>query len=408
LPIASSALTLAIVVALGLAATQSAQAQTFTVLHKFTGPPDGANPYAGLLRNAAGNLYSTTYEGGDGTGCENYGCGTVFRMDTSGEETVLYSFTGGTDGGRPLANLIMDAAGNLYGTTSSGGTENCDPSCGTVYELKKNGGLTVLHSFAGFQSDGCEPYAGLLRDKAGNLYGTTLGCGAYSFGTVFRVDTTGTETVLYNFTGGRDGGGPSAGLISDKSGNLYGTTFDGGAYEYGVVFKLTPSSGGWKESVLYSFAGGANGGYTDAGLIFDKAGNLYGSTLRGGAYDAGMVFKLSPSTKGAWNIRVLYSFTGNNDGGSPRASVIFDKSGNLYGTTQVGGYYQYGTVFELKPTHKGQWKESVLWDFTGGADGANPYAGLIEDGDGNLYGTALNGGDLKCDGGCGTVWKLTP
>jgi len=386
--------TLALVAEFALAvfAMQSAQAQTFTALHDFTGKPDGAEPLAGLARDAAGNLYGTTVSGG----ASSYG--TVFKVDTSGTETVLYAFTGSPDGGRPYAGLTRDTAGNLYGTTEVGGAYGL----GTVFKVDSTGTESVLYSFTG-SPDGAYPDAPLVRDAAGNLYGTTVSGGPSNSGAVFKVDTSGTENVLYSFDGS-DGASPVAGLTFDKTGNLYGTTFSGGPYGHGNVFKLTPSSGGWKESVLYTFTGGVNGGYPDAGVIVDKSGNVYGTTQGGGAYDGGTVFKLKPSTKGAWNISVLYGFTGNNDGGAPEAGVIFDRSGNLYGTTFGGGYYEDGTVFKLKPTKKGQWKEFVLYDFTGGTDGASPYAGVIRDSKGNLYGTTAVGGS----NGYGTVWKLTP
>jgi uncharacterized repeat protein (TIGR03803 family) len=261
------------------------------VLHSFTGGADGANPVSGLLRDPAGNLYGTTVNGGASN------AGTVFKLDPSGAETVLYSFTGGTDGGNPAAGLVQDAAGNLYGTTAEGGDTSCfKPSgCGTIFELDKAGLETVLHSFTG-APDGEFPGAGLVRDTAGNLYGTTTNGGAgtlcvSSCGTVFKLDSTGTETVLYRFTGGADGGNPDAGLVRDAAGNLDGTTIGGGAHNDGTVFELGIAG---TETVLYSFTGQRGGSQPRAGLLRDSAGNLYGTTEFGGAFDAGVVFKLTP------------------------------------------------------------------------------------------------------------------
>ncbi|MGA8493494.1 MAG: choice-of-anchor tandem repeat GloVer-containing protein [Terriglobales bacterium] len=249
-----------------------------TVLHSFTGK-DGAEPQGGLVRDSAGNLYGTTLFGGGGGG-------VVFKLDTTGAETVLYSFLGGADGGNPPAGLVRDSAGNLYGTTTWGGTY----WVGVVFKVDTTGAETVLHSFTG-GADGGEPYAGLVRDSAGNLYGTTYYGGASgAYGAVFKLDTTGAETVLYSFTGGADGGQPLAGLVRDSAGNLYGTTREGGAYSNGVVFKLDTTG---VETVLYSFEGGA-GGFPEAGLLRDSAGNLYGTTQAGGAYNHGLVFKITP------------------------------------------------------------------------------------------------------------------
>lgn len=262
---------------------------TETVLHSFTGP-DGVFPVAGLVRDKAGNLYGTTFYGGAS------GEGTVFKLDPTGTETVLYSFTGGADGANPHGSLILDKAGNLYGTTSLGGLLSCfGAGCGVVFKLDTTGTETVLHSFTG--PDGANPDAGLVRDKEGNLYGTTSGGGPSKEGTVFKLDTTPTETVLYSFTGLADGAGPLAGLVRDKAGNLYGTTNQGGNLSCkapsgcGVVFKVDPAG---VETVLHSFTGGADGSVLYGDLVQDKAGNLYGTTSNGGASGVGTVFKLTP------------------------------------------------------------------------------------------------------------------
>ena len=374
---------------------------------------DGNEPIAGLIQDAAGNLYGTTVAGGANNS------GTVFKLDTMGQETVLYSFcsVGGascTDGNEPFAGLIQDAAGNLYGTTVAGGANNS----GTVFKLDTTGQETVLYSFSPCSASSCpsgeNPYAGLIQDAAGNLYGTTGGS-ANSAGTVFKLHTTGQETVLYSFcseSNCTDGANPSAGLIQDAAGNLYGTTVAGGAnspegFGGGTVFKLDNTG----QTVLYSFCsvGGANctdGEYPYAGLIQDAAGNLYGTTSQGGTHGGGTVFKLDNTGQET----VLYTFCsvgGANctDGEYPYAGLIQDAAGNLYGTTSQGGTHGGGTVFKLDNT--GQ--ETVLYTFcsVGGAnctDGDSPRAGLIQDAAGNLYGTAFFGG---AHGG-GTVFKLSP
>ena len=277
-----------------------------TVLHSFVGPPtDGLRPIAGLVRDAGGSLYGTTLAGGSSSNCGG-GCGTVFRLDTTGTESVLHNFVGSpTDGAFPYAGLVRDAAGNLYGTTKSGGSSsNCSDGCGTVFKLDPTGKETVLHSFNGEPSDGSTPTGDLVLDAAGNLYGTTwfggsskrctLGCG-----TVFRLDTTGAETMVHSFAKKRrDGKFPYAGLVRDAAGNLYGTTVQGGASNNcvggcGTVFRLDTTGG---ETLLHRFVGGSpptDGERPTAGLVRDAAGNLYGTSPNGGAVGVGTVFKIS-------------------------------------------------------------------------------------------------------------------
>jgi uncharacterized repeat protein (TIGR03803 family) len=323
-----------------------------TVLYSFkASPTDGGMPMAGLIRDSAGNLYGTTTAGGASDQ------GTVFKLDPIGTETVLYSFTGGGDGGRPYAGLIQDSAGNLYGTTTTGGVSGgCDgPGCGVVFKLDTTGTETVLHAFTG-RADGGNPRAGLILDSAGNLYGTTAwggvpGCHGTGCGLIFKLDTTGTETVLHDFTGA-DGAMPYAGLILDSAGNLYGTTVHGGAWNEGVVFKLDTTG---TETVVHSFnggsAGGSDGATPYAGLIRDPAGNLYGTTESGGGssgcngFGCGAVFKLD--TTGTET--VLYSFTEEADGANPLAGLSQDPAGNLYGTASEGGTSNDGVVFKLQP-----------------------------------------------------------
>ncbi len=393
----SASCAFAVALMVGFAAGASpAQGQTFSVLHSFKGGTDGEGPNGGVVRDPAGNFYGTTSYGGV------FSKGTVFKVDTTGEETVLYSFTGGADGAIPLAGVIRDVAGNLYGTTEAGGDLDCNNGigCGTVFKVDKAGNESVLYSFIPAADGAGTPFAGVIRDAAGNLYGTTADGGAYYSGTVFKLDTTGKETVLYTFTGGQggtDGYLPAGGLIRDAAGNLYGTTQLGGNYSFGTVFKVDPAG---KETVLYRFRGGYSGDQPAGGVIMDKAGNLYGTTEGGGYYFDGTVFKLNP----VGNKTVLYHFGSGADGTLPVAGVIADAAGNLYGTTEYGGTFNFGTVFKVDKTGN----ETVLHSFTGGVDGASPVAGLLRDATGNLYGTTYFGGNCSVGGGCGVVFRIAP
>jgi len=387
------------------------------VLHSFNNNgTDGYEPYffGSLIFDAAGNLYGTTYAGGI------YGYGTAFELSPAGggswTETVLYNFGNGTgDGRNPRAGLIFDAAGNLYGTTTTGGTSGD----GTVFELTPTGGggwtERVLYSF-GNTPDGAIPVVGLIFDATGNLYGATTEGGTHGDGTVFELTPTGgggwTERVLYSFGNTPDGAYANAVLIFDAAGNLYGTTELGGANgPYGTVFELTPTGGGgWTEKVLHSFANGTDGTRPLASVIFDAAGNLYGTTSEGGTNRDGTVFELMPAGGGSWTETLLHSFNNNGtDGFLPNAGLIFDAAGNLYSTTYYGGAgggcqpNGCGTVFELTPSAGGGWTETVLHSFNS-TDGAIPVAGLIFDATGNLYGTTTEGGTLNA----GTVFELTP
>jgi uncharacterized repeat protein (TIGR03803 family) len=397
-----------------------------TVLYSFCGQAvcsDGGYPLGDLIADAQGNLYGTTFQGGANSG------GIAFQLTPRGNghytETVLYSFCAQADcadGEFPRAGLIADAENNLYGTTAGGGSHD-----GVVFEFtpKGNGHYkeTVLHSFSTQidYADGTEPLAGLIADAQGNLYGTTIGGGANctdngGCGTVFKLTpkSNGTykETVLYSFCaqdGCADGDYPHAGLIADAQGNLYGTTSQGAVDNGGAVFELTPRGNGhYKETVLYSFCAQANcadGEDPQADLIADPQGNLYGTTVYGGANNGGAVFKVTPRGKET----ALYSFCaqdGCTDGSYPVAGLIADAQGNLYGTTPSGGVNGGGTAFRL--THKGRehYKETVLYTFcaqTNCADGNAPFAGLIADAQGNLYGTTTGGG---AKGDYGTVFEL--
>ena len=243
-------------------------------MYNFTGGPDGANPYGGVVLDSAGNLYGTTV-------VSMSGGGVVYKLDPSGNHTVLYTFTNGTDGDDPEAGVIRDSAGNLYGTTVFGGPANS----GVVYKVDPTGHETVLYGFAG-GADGANPYAGIVRDSSGNLYGPSYEGGAANAGLAFMLDSTGHKTNLYSFPGMADGAFPEAGVIRDSSGNLYGTTVSGGTANSGVVFKVDATG---HETVLYTFTGGADGANPYAGVVRDSSGNLYGTTFIGGASNAGVV-----------------------------------------------------------------------------------------------------------------------
>jgi len=380
----------------GIALMQTAHAQTFSVLYNFGAGTDGANPEATLLRDKSGTLYGTTYYGGFG------GNGTVFKLDTAGNETVLYRFAGPpTDGMSPNASLVMDGTGNLYGTTLDGGALDY----GTVFKLTPTGQETILHSFSD-GTDGGSPQAGLLL-AGGKLYGTTEVGGdascindGHGCGVVFEMTTKGKETVLYSFDGGTgndDGDYPYGGVIRDSTGNLYGTTHYGGPGFGGIVFELDAASG-YTLNMLYGFSSGLDGGAPFAGVVRDKAGNLYG-TFNAGTTSFGGVFIVDP----AGTETVLYSFAGPpNDGDGPQAGLVRDAKGNLYGTTMGGGLYGVGTVFELSPSG-GTWTERILHNFSG-SDGAVPVGGLVRDSAGNLYGTTYEGGTYNA----GVIFKIAP
>jgi len=382
----NAAQALRIVLLLVIVATPSARAQTYTLLYSFTGGADGGNPYASLVGDTKGSFYGTSQGG-------ILGYGVVFKLDTNDKETPLHSFRG-LDGLLPYAGLVRDGNGNLYGTTEEGGSGGF----GVVFELSKSGAETVLHNFKRNKTDGAVPYAGLIRDKAGNLYGATTVGGAFDRGVVFKLNKLGKETVLHSFKGTPDGEYPEAGLVRDACGNLYGTTTGDGTSNYGTVFKVTPKG---NETVLYRFSGGADGKSPYGGLVLDAAGTLFGSTAGGGLAGCdgngtcGTVFKIDATGKHT----VLYSFTGGADGGTPVAGLIRDAAGNLYGTTAAGGDFGYGTIFKIGIDGG----ETVLHSFSW-SDGANPFAGLIRDKVGNLYGTTYYGGAS----GKGTVFKLQP
>jgi uncharacterized repeat protein (TIGR03803 family) len=365
---------LAIMLAAVLAG-QSAQAQTEIQLYWFkNGPMDGQSPYAGVVRDSKGNLYGTTAYGG------TFNQGTIYKISKH-VRTLLYSFRGQPDGANPLAGLLRDGAGNLYGATSRGGAYGG----GTVFRLSETGKEIVLHSFAQSATDGRDPVAAVIRDAKGNLYGTTVLGGPSNSGTVFKVDPAGNETVLYAFTGGNigtDGASPYGGLIRDAAGNLYGTTSYGGDFTWGTVFKLDPAG---NETILHSFAYGADGGNPMGTLAQDSAGNLYGTTQIGGAANSGTIFKVDP----AGNESVLFSFTQQAQGADPQSSLVIDAAGNLYGNTGLSGTYDEGVVFKFDPATS---TETVLHYFGNGPDGRAPIGALTLDAAGHIYGATQQGG----------------
>jgi uncharacterized repeat protein (TIGR03803 family) len=387
------------------AQSNAVQGFSYKVLYTFTGGTDGGYPYSDLIEDGQGNLYGTTNLGGDST-CN---CGTVFKLDLSGNLTTLHPFTGSPDGSFPLAGVTGDGNGNLYGTTGGGGQS----IFGTVFTINQDLQESILLSFLDSPpADGNGPYyGGLFRDTDGSLYGTTSAGGDLSkcnnggCGEIFKLDPSDQLTVLYKFQG-TDGSFPVGRLVRDTNGNFYGTTYQGGAFGSGAVYTLDPSG---NETVLYSFTGGTDGSNPYDGVILDAAGNLYGTAGHGGISGCygpgcGVVFKIDPHG----NESTLYSFTGGPDGGWPYGALILDPQGNLYGTTNTGGNEtQWGVVFKLNPAGT----ETVLYTFNGEADGGGPFAtGMVRDHNGSLYGMTQNGGDLSCPSGgglgCGVIFKI--
>jgi len=392
------AFALGLLCALTVIATQPVQAQTFTVLHTFTGQGDGSNPVAGLTLDRAGNLYGTT---------SNLqfppGNGTVFKLSRARSGwtlNTLYAFLGGTDGANPQARVIFGPDGTLYGTTTNGGL-----GFGTVFNLRPPARAcasvncswdeTVLYRFTGGRDGAYPQYGDLAFDAAGNIYGTTSN-GGIGAGVVFEISRSGagwTESVLYAFSGGD---GPYSGVIFDSAGNLYGTTL-------GTVYELTPSGSGWTETTLHTFGGEGDGAQAYGGLIFDQQGNLYGTTFNDGENNAGTVYELQQSG-GHWTQTVL-KFVAIG----PTDTPTMDASGDLYATLGGLNSPNFGAVFELSPGGNG-WTFTDLFDFTGApfADGFSPIGGVVLDSGRNVYGTTFLGGDMNCGEGCGVVWEITP
>ncbi len=373
-----------------------------TVLYSFTGGNDGGNAAMGLVLDRRGDLYGTTVVGGTSS------CGTVFKLTPKAgppwKERVLFDFDCFATGKNPHGGVVFDRRGQLVGTTVAGGSGgSCvGDGCGTVFAITRNG-ENVLHSFTG-GNDGFGPGSAVVTDKAGDIFGTAPDGGADGDGVVFEVAHGGHEKVLHPFTGGRDGGTGSLGALlrDEKTGALYGVTETGGARGAGTVYKLTPSSGKWKLTVLYTFKGSPDAASPYGGVIADDSGNLFGTTYYGGSAGTGTVYELQARAGGKYRERVLYSFKGGNDGSYPTSTLAFGPSGNLYGTTSMGGgTCDCGTIFSVNAASGG---EQVLHSFGGTRDGENPYYGLTLGNDGTFYGTTVAGGRF----GQGTVFEFTP
>jgi hypothetical protein len=424
--LSTDVLLLATLVVLTLSWVQSTEAQTYTMLHAFSGRPDGAYPLAGLTVDRAGNLYGTTWVGGRES-CGGSGCGMAFRLSNRGSDwtfTPLYSFDDHQlENGALPTSITFGPDGSLYGTTQAGGT-GCtfgDPDgprgCGTVYRLRPSptpctAALcpwveTVLYRFRGSNGgdlvgDGANPLGALAFDTSGNIYGTTLqggGCGLVGCGTVYELTPSAngwTESMIHLFTDGSDGANPQAGVIVDQSGKLYGTTV---SFQHccGTIYQLTPAGSGWVENTLHTFTNGDDGSGPSGGLIFDASGNLYGATIIGGSAGGSTVYELKPAGIN-WAFDVVYALTGSGGG---EGNMAMDAAGNLYGETFAEGAYGYGSVFKLTRTAYG-WSYTDLHDFND-IDGKNPVGGVMLDAQGNLYGTTSDGGPYHC----GVVWEIT-
>jgi len=385
------------------------------ILHTFNGNPDGSPE--SLILDAAGNIYGTAIHGN--------GSVFKLSPNANGgyDYSALYEFQGGADGAIPVA-VLMDSNGNLFGTTSEGGANSCIGGfgCGTVFELMPTPSgpwiHTVIYNFGSFSGDGATPVAGVTLDGAGNLYGTTSGGGTNDEGTAFELSPSAggwMETILHSFSNsGGDGCLPQSPVTLDNQGNLYGMTYACGSFGAGIVYQLTPTSGGvWSENILHSFQGGSDGQGTYSGLTLDSAGNLYGTTVAGGvgpechlSLGCGVVFELSPVAGGAWTESILHRFRATTDGAVPYAAPVFDASGRLYGTTSEGGTNGNGVVFRLTPISGGRWLEKT-YSFTGLADGGQPESGVVFDASGFLYGVTFTGGGQNGKD-FGTVYRAKP
>ncbi len=392
---------------------ESAQAQTYSVIYNFTGGANGALPMAGLTSDGADSFYGTTNFGGViGGPCGSNGCGLVYRLNNNGSGwtlTLLYTFLGGADGQNPeTAGVVFGPDGGLYSSTFLGGGGCTGPGCGTVFKLWPPRGIgpstqwveTILHRFNG--TDGSGPVGAVIFDHFGNIDGATNAGGFNNGGVIYQLSESSgwEEEVLFH-----PYGYPGSGLTMDHAGDLYGTTFDGGTHLYGSVFKLTPSGSGFTSTDLYDFTNGNDGAYPKAGVILDAQGNLYGATSSGGSGKGGTVFKLT-SSNGQYIYSTLYSFPAPSNGrliSGPVGNLVMDSAGNLYGTTFSDGAYGFGAVFKLTPSN-GSWTYTSLHDFTNGSDGGFPYSSLVFDPQGNLYGTASTGGPY----GAGVVFEITP
>jgi uncharacterized repeat protein (TIGR03803 family) len=395
-------------------AVTALHAQTYTVIHDFTGGPDGGTPMAGLTVDRAGSLLGTANFGGNmGGDCGVSGCGLVYKLaerNSTWTLTPLYDFQGGNDGTNPqMANVSVAPSGVLYSTTYYGGGLCASGNgCGTVLMLQPRATAcptatcpwneTILHRFNG--NDGAGPVGALLLDQDGNLNGAANTGNLLNGGVVYQLSGSGwAEQILFH-----PYGYPGSGVAGDGRGNLYGSTFIG-IRSRGTVYQLTQSGGNWVGTDIYEFSGSVDGGYPVAGVTFDAEGNLYGATTSGGSGNGGTVFELSPSG-GNWNYKLLYSFTGPNNGRlvvGPVGNLVLDSAGNLYGTTISDGASGHGAVFKLTSSN-GSWTYTSLHDFTGGSDGAYPYSNLVFDADGGIYGTASAGGAFNA----GVIFEIAP
>jgi len=382
----------------------TASATTTDVIFSFE-EEEGEYADTDLETDSAGNIYGTTVLGGE------FGSGTIFQLTPTPngwQHTVLYSFTGGVDGGEPYKGVTIDWRGNLYGTAVTGGSGSCEGGCGVVYKLSKSRGTwsqTVIHAFTG-GDDGSGPGARVTVDRGGNVYGMTPTGGTYGVGTIYKIRPHAGSwdfQVIHTFTGGADGATGSAGRMLLQLGRLYGAATVGGLYGSGVVFALTPTAvGEWDFRVLYSFHGQPDGSFP-YGALLRASGKIYGTTYYGGENGIGVVYELSPRRVGEWDGRVIYSFQTGSDGNSPISNLVRDPVGNLYGTTSEGGSGS-GTIFKLTPIGGGQWTESVVHAFEGPPDGGFSYNGMVVDRFGNFYGATVHGG-TEDDG---SVYKFTP
>ena len=406
----------AILLVLTLFATQSMQAQTFSVIHYFTGGADGSDPYFGVVVDRNGNLYGTTSRGGD-LSCSDQtgGCGVVYKITPEHTLSTLYTFTGGAPDGAAGDWLTIGPNGTLYGTTIGGGAAcfgaNYPNGCGTVFSLQPPAHIcastycpwqeTVLYRFKGPPDDAKYP-SSIVFDSHGNMFGVAQHGGTSNDGAVFELTPSSsgwTEQVLYSFTGGQDGWFPNGPLAIDSLGNLYGIASNGGQNGYGTVFELSPSGSGWAETTLFAFSA-STARFPEGGLIFDSSGNLFGST------GSSAVFELSPFGD-VWIYQQIYALSGTGSGAGLWAPLAMNGAGNLYGTTYSDGEAD-GTVYELTFSG-GSWVYTLLHQFSG-SDGENPDAGVSFDSSGNLYGTTYSGGNPYCSGGygCGVVWEIMP
>ena len=448
---------LLIAVAILVAIPASAQQFTFHALHDFVGS-DAASPFGNLISDSAGNIYGVAAGGGiqNSAGCsgaqfiETTYCGAVFQLTkTASGYTfhILHQFTGGSDGGSPFAGLTLDSAGNLYGTAAFGGSCPSAFGCGVVYELSPTTSgpwtETVLYSFQG-GDDGGSPESQMVFDSAGNLYGTTEGggsgfCGLGApCGLVFELSPTESgpwiETVLYSFSSLSDGMEPQGPLVRDVDGNLFGTTPIGGSvgnncgyphYGCGTVFKIFHTAWGWEKATLYTFLGGTDGAAPRGGVTLESTGHLYGTAEQGGNPNGcvnnqnpgcGVVFELRRAVGGGiWAQQVIATFEPDADGnpgptgGSPAGSLVFDSAGNIYGTVSQGGVRGSGVVFKLSKSTATKWNETELYSFNRGGQGAGPVSNILMDPTGDLFGTTIAGGktsDQYCSGTCGLVFEL--